>query len=99
MEVATKNVGDDWTWFQDYGFAWAQWTVNCPAGRTCQVGMGVKVFGQPRGEKIRFSPTKEFTTIGIGAIHVRVVDGRGPCKVRLDRGKVGLIPIYDGPAP
>ncbi len=98
-EIATKYVEKDWKWFEDYGFVYAEWTVNCPADRTCQVGMGINAFGEPRGEKIRFSGYQEFTTIGIGSIHIRVVDGQESCKVRLDRGKVGLIPIYDGPFP
>jgi hypothetical protein len=95
MEVATKQVGSEWTWFEDYGFLTAEWTLNCPTDRTCQVGMGIKVFGEPRGEKIRFSGCREFVTLGLGAIHVRTVDDKGPCKVRLDRGKVGLIPIHN----
>lgn len=94
-----KQAGDGWTWFEDYVFLWAQWTLNCPPDRTCQVGMGVNAFGEPRGEKVRFSGTQKITTVGAGAIHVRVVDGRGSCPVRLDRGDVGLVPIYDGPAP
>jgi len=95
--VRTRDVSDQWTWFNDYLFVWANWTVNCPADRECQVGMGVFVDGEPRGEKLRFQGSKEFLTIGVGAIHVKVVDGKGPCKVRLDSGKVGLVPIVDTP--
>jgi hypothetical protein len=91
-----KNVSSDWTWMSDYVFAWAQWTVNCPTDRECQVGKGIKMFGEPRGEKIHFSGYCEFTTIGVGAIHVRTTDGKGPTSVRLDQGKVGLVPIIDG---
>ncbi len=96
-----REVGDGWTWFEDYVFAWAEWTVNCPPDRTCQVGMGVKApwGGGPLGEKIRFSGAQTFTTVGLGAIHLRVVDGRGPCRVRLDRGNVGLVPIIDATSP
>ncbi|MCV9965104.1 hypothetical protein OIU34_24710 [Pararhizobium sp. BT-229] len=50
-------------------------------------------FGEPRGEKIRFSGSQKIVTVGIGSIHVRVDDGKGPCNVRLDQGDVGLIPI------
>jgi hypothetical protein len=94
-----RVVGDDWTWFEDYVFASAEWTINCPEGRTCQVGMGVMFRGEPRGEKLRFSGFREFTTIGVGAIHARVVDGKGPCPVRLDHGRVGLIPIISTTIP
>lgn len=95
--VRTRIVSDQWTWFTDYVFLWANWTVNCEAGRQCQVGMGIFTGGEPRGEKIRFGPHKQFTTVGVGAIHIRVVDGKGPCTVRLDQGKVGLIPIINTP--
>ena len=95
----SKNVGDDWTWFADYGGAVSNWTVNCPASRNCEVGMGIMLFGKPRGEKIPFQGVKEFSTIGIGAIHVRVLDGKGSCPVRLDEGSVGLINLPDIPFP
>ena len=95
-----KEVADAWTWMSDYVYLWADWTLNCPPDRTCQVGMGVKVGNSdPLGEKIRFSGTYEFTTVGLGAIHVRTVDGKGPSKVRLDEGKVGLVPIINGTFP
>jgi hypothetical protein len=87
------EVSESWTWFEDYVYAWANWTINCPPDRQCQVGMGVFTLGEPRGEKIRFSGAREFTTVGLGSIHVRVVDGKGICKVRLDHGRVGLVPI------
>jgi hypothetical protein len=43
--------------------------------------MGVFAFGAPRGEKIRFSGECEITTIGIGALHFRVDDDLGPCRI------------------
>jgi len=74
----------------DYAFVWAKWRITCPADRTCQVGMGVFAGGEPRGEKIRFNGAREFVTIGIGAVHAHVVDGRGPCDVSLDILDKGL---------
>ena len=91
--VNTRVVGDGWTWLADYLFAKADWTLNCEPGRTCQVGMGIFFLGEPRGEKKRFTGHTDIWTLGIGAIHVRVVDGRGPCSVRLDLGKFGTLPI------
>lgn len=88
-----RVVGSDWLWMSDYAYLWAQWTVNCPPNRRCQVGMGIFSFGEPRGEKIRFSGSLLITTIGLGAIHVRVDDGKGDCPIRLDPGDVGLIPL------
>ena len=98
-EPIIRDVSDEWTWLSTYVFLNADWTLNCPEDRTCQVGMGPKWFGNPLGEKIRFSGYAEFTTLGAGQIHVRTVDGKGPCKVRLDQGKVGLIPIISGTFP
>jgi hypothetical protein len=94
-----KNVTEQWTWFADYAGAIGQWTVNCPSNRDCEVGMGVKLFGKPQGEKIPFQGTREFTTVGIGAIHVRVRDGKGVCPVRPDEGRIGTINLPDIPFP
>lgn len=94
-----RNVSDQWTWFSDYVAALGHWTVNCPVDRQCEVGMGVMAFGEPRGEKIPFQGGKQFTTLGVGAIHVRVRDGKGVCPVRLDEGSIGTINLPDIPFP
>lgn len=73
--------GPNWQWGEDYVWATASYVVACPPDRTCQVGMGVFVAGEPRGEKLRFSGTKEFLVMGVGALHFRVDDGLGPCEV------------------
>lgn len=73
--------GESWQWAEDYVYAYAQYLVACPSDRTVQVGMGIMAWGQPRGEKIRFSGEKEITVLGAGALHFRVTDGKGPCKV------------------
>ena len=71
----------DWQWAEDYVYATATYVVACPTGRTCQVGMGVFAFGEPRGEKIRFSGEQAITIIGAGALHFRVDDDGGQCLV------------------
>jgi hypothetical protein len=53
--------------------------------------MGVMAFGEPRGEKIRFSGERKITVIGAGALHFRVVDGKGPCRVGFVQGDTRLI--------
>ncbi len=73
--------GPQWKWAEDYVYAKATYLVACPANRRVQVGMGVMAFGHPRGEKLRFSGETEITVIGAGALHFRVDDGKGPCKV------------------
>lgn len=88
-----KVTGNDWTWFEDYVFAWATYVVACEAERTCQVGMGLSVFGEPRGEKIRFSGEREILVVGAGAIHIRPADGKGPVKAALAPKSAGLISL------
>jgi len=73
--------GPDWQWAEEYVFATATYVVACPPDRRVQVGMGVMAFGEPRGEKIRFSGEKEITVVGVGSLHFRVDDGKGPCRV------------------
>ena len=77
-----KEVGNDWVWFSDYAFVYSKWTVGCQPGCTCKVGMGVKAFGKPRGERKTFTDVITVLTVGLGAIHVQKVEGASPtCKV------------------
>jgi hypothetical protein len=91
-------VGTDWVWFTDYGYLSAEWTLNAEEGCDLEVGAGIKVGGKPRGSIYRFSGYKTITTWGIGAIHVRAVDGVAPCLVRVDEGRVRLIGVYSDPS-
>lgn len=91
-ETEERIVGSDWTWFTDYAYLSAEWTLNVEDGCELEVGTGIKAFGKPRGSKHRFSRHYQFTTWGIGAIHVRAIGGK-PCRARLDQGDVGALPI------
>ncbi len=73
--------GPNWQWAEEYVYASATYIIACPQDRRCQVGMGVFAFGEPRGEKIRFSGETKITVIGVGSLHFRVDDGLGPCKI------------------
>ena len=73
----TRPVTAEWTWFEDYVYATDTYVVACQPNRRCQVGMGIFAFGEPRGEKIRFSGEREVTVIGVGSIHIRSDDGDG----------------------
>ena len=84
VSYVTVN-GPDWQWAEAYIYATATYVVACPPHRICQVGMGVMAFGLPRGEKIRFSGEQEITVIGLGALHFRVDDDAGPCRVGFSR--------------
>jgi len=89
-----RVVNNEWTWFTDYVYAYATWTLNAEAGCECEVGMGIKAFGKPRGEKRKFRDHVTFTTLGFGAIHVRTLKPHVECRVRLDQGDVGVVTIY-----
>lgn len=90
-----KAISAEWTWFEDYVFLWATYTLACSPGCSCQAGMGLMAFGEPRGEKIRFNGSREVLVIGAGAIHIRVVDGGSGCSAALAPGKFGLVPLVD----
>jgi hypothetical protein len=82
MSVTYKVIdGSSWQWAEEYVGLSATYWISCPPGRSCQVGMGLFMLGQPRGEKIRFSGEKEITVFGAGALHFRVDDDKGPCKI------------------
>lgn len=83
----------EWTWFEDYVYMSATYLVACEPGRLCQIGMGLFAFGEPRGEKIRFSEQLEITVIGFGALHIRAADGGGPVKAAVIQKDARLIPI------
>lgn len=90
-----KDANDSWTWMEDYGYVYATYVVACEAGRQCQVGMGIHAFGEPRGEKIRFSGKEEIHVIGLGAIYLRADDGKGSVKVAFIQKSNKPIPIID----
>ncbi|MGH1429380.1 MAG: hypothetical protein ACRBEE_15700 [Arenicella sp.] len=94
MNKLIKNVGKEWVWFADYAFPYSKWTIICEEGRICEVGMGISFRGRPRGFKEKFSKITTVTTIGLGAIKVRTVDGLGDCKVSVEQGNHGYFPIY-----
>ncbi len=89
----TKEVGTKWTHLTDYAYLYSEWTLNAESGRKCEVGVGVKIGGKPRGGRHKFSEHILVETYGIGAIHVRVLEGETPCLIRLDQGDAGAIPL------
>lgn len=90
-----KDANDSWTWMEDYVYFYATYIVACESGRQCQVGTGIHAFGEPRGEKIRFSGQKEILVIGVGAIYLRADDDKGSVKVAFVQKTNKLIPIID----
>ncbi|MCZ8254517.1 MAG: hypothetical protein O9327_02395 [Polaromonas sp.] len=82
MDPIYKHItGSSWQKAETYVYAAATYVVACPPDRRCQVGMGIYAFGEPRGEKVRFSGELEVTVVGAGALWFRVADDKGPCQV------------------
>lgn len=78
--------GPEWQFSNEtYIYLYAKYVVACPPDRRCQVGMGAFWFGEPRGEKLRFSGEQEITVALAGQLHFRVDDDLGPCKVGFTR--------------
>ena len=95
--VIEKKISDEWTWFLDYLFLYSKFTIFCEPGCQCKVGMGMKIFDEPRGERISFSSEIDIFTVGIGAIHVKSLSGKAECKARLlMHENPNLIPIVRG---
>lgn len=88
-----ERVGRGWTKFEDYVYGWARYICYTPPGRRVQVGMGLHVGGEPRGEKIAITEQGDFTVIGIGSIHVRLYDDGPDCEVAITRDRAEGIPI------
>lgn len=92
-----KPVDSGWIWFEDYAYTSATYLVACEPERECQVGMGIFVFGEPRGEKIRFTGEQEITVIGLGSLHIRVADGKGQAQAAIlqkDSNVITTPPIF-----
>jgi len=55
--------------------------------------MGIFAFGEPRGEKLRFSGQTEILVIGAGSLHIRPADDKGPVKAAIAPKDAGLLTI------
>lgn len=93
MSLIKKRVSKDWTWFEDYVYVTANYTCFTPPGRRVQVGMGLFVAGEPRGEKVAVSGKDSFTVVGAGAIHIRIYDDGSDCEVAISQDSNVLVPI------
>jgi hypothetical protein len=88
-----KRVGSTWTWIEDYVYLSATYLCFTPPDRSVQVGMGWFVNGTPLGEKKSISGRGEFTTIGFGAVHIRISDGGSDCEIAITQDRNTLVPI------
>jgi hypothetical protein len=75
-----KQAEPIWTWFEDYYYFSANYFVACEPQRQCEVGTGIFAFGEPRGTIKMVTGLEEITVIGIGSIHIRSADEKGPVK-------------------
>lgn len=93
MSLIKKRVGKAWTWFEDYVYVTASYTCFTPPDRRVQVGMGMFISGEPRGEKVAVSVKDSFTVVGAGAIHIRIYDDGPDCEVAISQDSNVLVPI------
>jgi hypothetical protein len=90
-----KLVGDDWTWFSDHVALTVTYVVQGSSTRNYEVGTGVSAFGKPRGRKVQLRGKNEVTAYGMGALHVRVVDGGSPTTICVAQGDLSTITFVD----
>jgi hypothetical protein len=93
MALNIKRVGRNWTWFEDYVYVTATYTCFTPVNRRVQVGMGIFIWGEPRGEKVAISGQGSFTVIGPGSIHIRTYDDGDDCEVAITQDSNVPVPI------
>lgn len=89
-----RTVGAQWTWLTDYIYFSADWTIKVQSECEVEVGTGISFKGKPRGSRWRVRGNAQFTTYGMGAIHVRATNGNVECAIRLDQGDVGAITVF-----
>ncbi len=85
-EPTYMDAGNDWRRATSYLRLGTEYFVYCPEDRQCQVGMGIMIAGEPQGEKVRFSGKTKVWGVLVGGLNIRVVDGKGPCKVAWSTG-------------
>jgi hypothetical protein len=86
-----REIGEEWTWLEEYALiGTADYRLACPADRVCEFGSGVFTAGTPQGTRKHFSGIQAVHVFGVGAIHVRVTDGNGPCIVGITQEAMAL---------
>jgi hypothetical protein len=76
-----KDVGSSWVWFSDHVATSVEYKV---IGET----------GNPLGWREKYTEMAEFSAWGLGAVHIRAIDGGEPFKVCLATGGISPITIY-----
>ena len=90
--VKEVSVGDEWSWVEDYFVPFGRdMSVQCFPERTCEIATGIAHGDSNVGPNNRgpFSGNKEFVIGPIGAVYVRMADGKGEGKIRYYSGKIG----------
>jgi len=75
-------AGSEWSWGEDYAFAYAKYIVACEPGRSCGIGTGISINKHPLGSKQTIVGVGEVAVFGIGSIHFRAADSKGPVRVK-----------------
>lgn len=88
-----KEISSDWAWFSDHLLARVTYVVKAAEGREYQIGTGMSLWGKPRGRIQTASGITEVTAYGIGAIHVRLSDGKDLGRVCVALGDLGVVTL------
>lgn len=84
-------VGDDWAWFSDHFAASITYVTQAAPGRRYEIGTGVSFGGRPRGRVQEVEGMVEVTAYGLGALHIRFVDGLGPGTICAAQGSIRTV--------
>lgn len=101
MSLIWRDVNPGvWQWLEDYVYVGtAKYVIGCPWDRRCRIGSGVFIDGMPRGSQQVFSGDIDWEVLGAGALHVRIEDDGGPCRVGFYRLSASLVKVPVYPLP
>lgn len=86
-----ETVGNDWRWFSDHFAASITYVTQAAPGRRYEIGTGVSFGGRPRGRVQEVEGKVEVTAYGLGALHMRFVDGHGPGTICAAQGSIRVV--------
>ena len=91
QEQRCRTVDSDWIWFSDHVVVSVTYVTQGPQGRRYEIGTGISIGGKPRGSIEEAEGRSEVTAYGIGALHLRFVDGLGAGTLCAEQGSIETI--------
>jgi len=90
-EYRCQSTDADWVWFSDHFVASITYVTQAAPGRRYEIGTGVSFGGRPRGRIQEVEGKVEVTAYGLGALHMRFVDGLGPGTICAAQGSIRVV--------